>query len=167
MKEFILHPIRIRMIQLLAYHPSMTVTALAESMSDIPRSSIYRHMHILSENKIVNVVKEEKIRGTYERAYALNTDRGQTSEDQAEKDVSGLLLKLFSDFSRYFRSADASPLDDKLFCSTNSLLLSDEEFELFKDEIYGVMKKHINLLPENGRKTRTISIISSPAMLTM
>ena len=73
-----------------------------------------------------------------------------------------MLLKLFSDFSNYFKSPDPRPVQDKLFLSINSLMLSDDEFEEFKDEIYEVVKKRLSFRAEKGRKTRNISIISSP-----
>ena len=58
----LLHPIRIRIVQLLAYNKSMTVSSLADAMADVPRSTIYRHVSVLQDNDILTVVKEEKIR---------------------------------------------------------------------------------------------------------
>ena len=158
----LLHPIRIRIVQLLAYNKSMTVSSLADAMADVPRSTIYRHVSVLQDNDILTVVKEEKIRGTYEREYALNIDNVYDQEGHLEEQISAMLLKLFSDCSNYFKSPDPRPVQDKLFLSINSLMLSDDEFEEFKDEIYEVVKKRLSFRAEKGRKTRNISIISSP-----
>lgn len=167
-QKLMLHPIRIRMIQLLAYRKSMTVAELADEMADVPRSTIYRHISLLHENEILTVVKEQKIRGTYEREYALNAAAlSAGAEDpqglqETEDMISCMLLKLFSDFSRYFKSADVSPRDDRLFYSINSLMLSDAEFDSFTEDIFDVVKKYMNLNAAEGRKPRTISFLSSP-----
>lgn len=161
MQKTMLHPIRVRIIQLLAYNHSLTVAALADLMTDVPRPTIYRHIHILYENNIITVVKEQKIRGTYEREYGLNVNYEYAAAGKEGEIVSGLLLKLFSDFSSYFES-QAAPVEDKLFFSVNSMLLTDDEMESMKEEMFDVIKKYMNYLPQDGRKTRTISMISSP-----
>ena len=160
--EFFLHPIRIRIIQLVAHNKSMTVGSIADLLEDIPRSTIYRHVKLLSENNVLIVVKEKKVRGTYEREYAFNYEVMNTQEDQAEKAVFSFLMKVFLDFNQYFKTPNADPIKDKIFLSTNTLLLSDDEFEEFKVDIYEVIKKYLNFSPQNERKTRNISIISSP-----
>lgn len=49
----------------------MTVSSIADTMGDIPCSMIYRHVKISSENNVLVVVREEKVRGTYEREQAF------------------------------------------------------------------------------------------------
>ncbi|MFS0783422.1 helix-turn-helix domain-containing protein [Bacillus sp. 1P06AnD] len=162
LSETFLHPIRIRIIQLVANSKSMTVGSIADSMDDIPRSTIYRHVKILSENNVLIVVKEEKVRGTYEREYAFNYEMINTQENQIDKAVLSFLLKLFFDFNDYFKTSSTNPVEDKIFLSKNTLLLSDDEFEQFKVDIYDVIKKYLEFTPQNERKERNISIISSP-----
>ncbi len=65
--------------------------------------------------------------GKYEREYALNIDNVYDQEGHLEEQISAMLLKLFSDFSNYFKSPDPRPVQDKLFLSINSLMLSDDE----------------------------------------
>ena len=69
MEKIIFHPIRMRIIQMIAQSRTATVAALAEGLADIPRSTIYHHMGILCENQILHVVREQKVRGTYEKEY--------------------------------------------------------------------------------------------------
>ena len=161
-EEIFLHPIRIRIIQLVANHTSMTVSAIADAMNDIPRSTIYRHVKILSENDVLVVVKEEKVRGTYEREYAFNREVLNRQDNEAHKAAYSFLLKVLFDFHAYFKKPGANPVQDQLFLSQNTLLLSDEEFEQLKVDIYEVIKKYLNFAPQHERKARNISIISSP-----
>lgn len=160
--EFFLHPIRTRIIQLVANQKSMTVSAIADAMDDIPRSTIYRHVKILSENNVLIIVKEEKIRGTYEREYAFNYELMNTQDNKADQAVFAFLLNVFFDFNEYFKTPNANPIQDQIFLSKNTLLLSDDEFEQFKVDIYEVIKKYLNFSSNNERKARNISIISSP-----
>ena len=157
-----LHPIRTRIIQLVANHKSMTVSAIADAMDDIPRSTIYRHVKILSENNVLIIVKEEKIRGTYEREYAFNYELMNTQDNKADQAAFAFLLNVFFDFNEYFKTPNANPIQDQIFLSKNTLLLSDDEFEQFKVDIYEVIKKYLNFSSANERKARNISIISSP-----
>lgn len=157
-----LHPIRTRIIQLVANHKSMTVSAIADAMDDIPRSTIYRHVKILSENNVLIIVKEEKIRGTYEREYAFNYELMNTQDNKADQAAFAFLLNVFFDFNEYFKTPNANPTQDQIFLSKNTLLLSDDEFEQFKVDIYEVIKKYLNFSSANERKARNISIISSP-----
>ena len=100
--EIFLHPIRTRIIQLVANHTSMTVSAIADAMDDIPRSTIYRHVKILSENNVLIIVKEEKIRGTYEREYAFNYELMNTQDNKEDQAVFAFLLNVFFDFNEFF-----------------------------------------------------------------
>lgn len=162
MQETIFHPIRVRIIQLLAGQEPLTVAGLAEKMSDIPRSTIYRHVSALYEMQVLRVASEQKIRGACEKAYTLSAGHTSAPQGQEENVVTALLAELLSDFSRYFRAPNAAPQQDQLFFSINALMLSDRELEAMKGELFGVMQKYLNFPPEKGRKTRKISIISSP-----
>ena len=161
-EEIFLHPIRTRIIQLVANHTSMTVSAIADAMNDIPRSTIYRHVKILSEHNVLVVVKEEKVRGTYEREYAFNSEVLNMQGNEAHKAAYSFLLKVLFDFNEYFKMPDADPIQDQIFLSQNTLLLSDKEFEQLKVDIYGVIKAYLNFAPHHERKARNISVISSP-----
>lgn len=160
--ELFLHPIRIRIIQLVASSKSMTVSSIADSMEDIPRSTIYRHVKILSDNHALIVVKEEKVRGTYEREYAFNYEMMNSQENHADEAVFSFLMKLLFDFNDYFKNENVDPVKDQIFLSKNTILLSDEEFENFKEDIYEVVKKYLHFSMKDERKERNISIISSP-----
>ena len=161
-EEIFLHPIRTRVIQLVANHKSMTVSAIADAMDDIPRSTIYRHVKILSENNVLIIVKEEKIRGTYEREYAFNYELMNTQDNKADQAAFAFLSNVFFDFNEYFKTPNANPTQDQIFLSKNTLLLSDDEFEKLKVDMYEVIKKYLNFAPQHERKARNISIISSP-----
>lgn len=167
MKSFddvLLNPVRMRIVQHLSYLKSATVGKLVELMNDVPRTTLYRHINVLYEWDLLKIVKEEKIRGTYEREYALNIGMlSEASENNPiEKSVYTFIMKLLADFDSYFKKQGADPIKDRLFLAENTLLLTDAEFEQFIEEIFAVTKRYMNLTAVQERKPRVISLISSP-----
>lgn len=162
--DILLNPVRMRIIQHMADKQGRTVGSLSELMSDIPRTTLYRHINMLCEHGYLLVSKETRIRGAYEREYVLNLEALQETaeEESIEQNVKLFLMKLLSDFDRYFKGK-GNPVQDRLFLSSNTLLLSDHEYNQFIDELFEVVKKHLNFEPNPERKQRTLSIISSPS----
>lgn len=161
-EKIILHPIRMRIIQLVAQHRTATVAALADAMADIPRSTIYHHMGILCDNQVLKVVREQKIRGTYEKEYGLNYDKIAAPAENPERAVSNMLLKLYADFTSYYASPNPDPVKDQLFLTVNTLMLSDDEFEGCREELFGIIQKYMNRPAGKNRRPRMLSLVSSP-----
>lgn len=166
LEDILLNPVRMRIVQHLSSIESATVGQLAELMKDVPRTTLYRHINMLSERDLLTVVKEEKIRGTYEREYALNIGKLQeaSANNPIEKSVYLFIMKLLTDFEGYFKIQGADPIKDRLFLSKNTLLLSDEEFDQFKMEYFEIVKKYMNMPIDKERRTRSVSLISSPSI---
>ncbi|WP_373266028.1 helix-turn-helix domain-containing protein [Hungatella hathewayi] len=164
-ERIILHPIRMRIIQLIAQQRTMTVASLADTMTDIPRSTIYHHVGILCENHILQIVREQKVRGTYEREYGLNYEQIAVPEERQKSAALSMLLKLYADFSSYFSVPDRDPVRDQLFLTVNTLMLTDEEFDTCKEELFGIIQKYINLEGDQRRRPRMLSLISSPGRI--
>lgn len=160
--DILLNPIRMRIVQMMADRSGITIAHISERMNDVPKTTLYRHMNVLLEHGYVTISRETRIRGTYEREYTLNLEMLQpgTPED-IEKNTITFLMKLIADFSHYFKK-NGDPVKDRLFLSGNTLLLSDDEYGQFMEEIFAVMKKYMGFSAEKGRRTRTISIVSSP-----
>jgi len=72
MAEVVMNPVRQRIFQYLLVHETGTVKEIRKALPDIPSASLYRHVKILTENDILTVVGENRIRGTVESIYQLN-----------------------------------------------------------------------------------------------
>ena len=72
MAEIVMNPVRQRIFQYLLVHETGTVKEIRKALPDIPSASLYRHVKILTENDILTVVGENRIRGTVESVYQLN-----------------------------------------------------------------------------------------------
>ena len=67
-----------------------------------------------------------------------------------------------ADFQKYFAREDADPQKDLLSFTTSTLLLTDEEFMMMMQKIGNVFNEVIYNKPENGRRPRCFTFISSP-----
>ena len=152
-----------RIIQEISTRQSITVTELCEKISDVPRTTMYRHINILLENNILSVVSEKKIRGSVERTLALNI--GEISKhntlENASQNALGFLMNRYARFHNYFSAENPDPGKDKIFLNNSVLMMNDYEFDQFLSELRGLLIKY-NLEVAEGRKARDISIISAP-----
>lgn len=161
--EIILNPTRMRIIQEFSTGKSITTNELCERISDVPRTTMYRHINILINNNILFVVSEKKIRGSLERTIALNITeitKHNTIENGAEY-AFGFLMSNYAKFHSYFGGQDPNPAKDRIFLNNTVQMMSDTEFDQFLVELRELILSY-NFKTANGRKPRDISIISSP-----
>ncbi|MDD3269779.1 MAG: helix-turn-helix domain-containing protein [Syntrophomonadaceae bacterium] len=161
--EVMLNPVRIRIIQELAIRGNTTATELCEKISDVPRTTMYRHINILLDNHILSVVSEKRIRGSLERTLALNIEEmsKQNTFENASQNALGFLMNRYAKFHNYFNDENSDPAKDKIFLSNTILMMDDNEFDQFLSELRALFIKY-NLEFANGRKARDISVISAP-----
>jgi len=162
--EIILNPVRMRVIQEMAAGQSMTASELCEKISDVPRTTMYRHIKILVDNKILAVVSEKKIRGSVERTLALNIEeisRHNTIEN-ASQNAFRFLMNKYARLHNYFGSESPNPGKDKIFLNSTVMMMNDDEFDEFLSELQALLIKY-SLGAKSGRRARDISVISAPA----
>lgn len=159
--EIVMNPVRQRIFQYLLVHETGTVKEIRKALPDVPSASLYRHMKILTENSILMVVGENRIRGTVESIYSLNK-RALEVDDAEGVAVQTALLGIGASFARYFSGGQADPKKDMLLLTTCTLMLNDEEFMNFLSEINQVAVKYMDTPVEEGRKMRQITLISAP-----
>ena len=73
--DVLLHPVRIKILTALAGQEA-TPSDIAAAAPDIPKASLYRHLNILRACGAIQEVREYRVRGTFEKVYALVTDSG-------------------------------------------------------------------------------------------
>lgn len=159
--EIVMNPVRQRIFQYLLIHETGTVKEIRKALSDVPGASLYRHMKILTENSIINVVGENRIRGTVETIYQLNKDILKI-DDPDGGTVQTALLGICASFAKYFSGESPDPKKDLLLMTTCTLKLNDAEFMDFLSEINQVALKYMDISVKEDSKTRQITLISSP-----
>ncbi|PKM74327.1 MAG: hypothetical protein CVU91_00210 [Firmicutes bacterium HGW-Firmicutes-16] len=159
-----LNPVRLRIIQALAVNQTLTATELCEKISDVPRTTIYRHITILLDNNILTVISEKKIRGSLERTLALNVEEitKHNTLENATSNALTFLMNRYARFHDYFSGENPDPGKDKIFLNNTVMMMDDNEFDSFLLELRELLIKY-SLETAIGRIPRDISIISSPA----
>ena len=161
MAEVVMNPVRQRIFQYLLVHETGTVKEIRKALPDVPGASLYRHMKILTENSILMVVGENRIRGTVESIYALNKSALE-ADDADGAAVQTALLGIGAAFAKYFSGEAPDPKRDMLLMTTCTLTLNDEAFMNFLSEINQVTLKYMDAAMTEGSKMRQITLISAP-----
>ena len=158
-----LNPIRMRIIQEMAVRQGITASELCEAIPDVPRTTLYRHISVLIENGITSIVSERKVRGSLERTLELNVaELGKHNTlENATQDALAFLLNRYARFHTYFDRQDADPGLDRIFLNSTVMMMDDEEFDRFLQELRELLVAY-SLGPREGRRPRDISVISSP-----
>lgn len=161
--EIILNPIRMRIIQELSTGQTITANELCERISDVPRTTMYRHINILIENSILTVVSEKKVRGSLERTIALNIPEilKHNTLENADQNAFGFLMSSYAKFHKYFNGENPDPAKDRIFLNNTVMMMSDTEFGMFMEDLRQLLLKYSFETAET-RKARDISIISAP-----
>ena len=165
--DIALNPIRIRIIQTLAMNDELTAAQIGEAMSDVSRTTLYRHINILIDADLVTVVSEKKIRGSIERTLALNVKelQEQMSTTDPTQEIFKFLMATYVKFQKYFAHADNDPRKDMIFVNNTVMMMSDEEFDQFLTDFRELSQKYYfegDTPSEVQRKPRDLTTISAP-----
>jgi len=164
----IMNPIRIKIIQELSIKKTATTKEIAQACGDIPQATLYRHLYALMKSGVIQVVSENKIRGIMEKVYGIKENPSQTINKNLEKITKDELSTLFSQFAisilTDFDSCIAKPevmksINKNIGFTSNSLLLTDEEFIEMMAEIKQIIIRKMSNQFVFGRKLRKFSTI--------
>lgn len=160
--KLILNPTRLRMLQYFSLHEKVRTFDLVEVLTDVPRATIYHHVKILEDNKLIEVVEENRVRGTVEKVYTMK-NRQMVPDDENPTTLSatfhmGLMLEL----DRYFNKKDSDYKKDKVFFTTAMLYVTDVEYDRLMQQMADLMKPYIDRKAEDGQRLRKLSLISLP-----
>ena len=128
-----------------------------------PRASLYRHIKVLLDAKIITVVKEEFKRGSVEKTYAIAPQMPyDNTNEEYNSLIQSALMGLQGDFYRYFNGDNPDPQRDLLTVGSASLMMSDEEMMEFIKAYGNLLQKDMSNKPVEGRKVRKVTLVISP-----
>ncbi|MEU0885907.1 helix-turn-helix domain-containing protein [Lentzea sp. NPDC005914] len=169
--ELLLHPVRLRIVYALSGDSVRTTAEICERLSDVPKTSVYRHVGLLLEGGVLEVVEEKRVRGAVERHYRLRQDRvtiapeegRRMSLDDHRAGFATAMAALLAEFNAYLDRPGAMPFDDAVAYRQGVLWLNDEETgELLEDLRAAFVKRAANR-PGDGRRPRLMSLIQFPS----
>ncbi|HCQ5967657.1 helix-turn-helix domain-containing protein [Clostridioides difficile] len=163
--KLILNPARLRILQYIRLHGSVRTSDIVKYLNDIPRATVYHHVKILEENNMIEVIEENRVRGTIEKVYAL---KEYTTSMEGETFVAlstVFYVGLMQEMNEYFSRKEQDHKKDNVFFSSALLYMSDNEYENLLKSIADLLKPYIEQKPKSNLKLRKLSIISSPPVV--
>jgi DNA-binding transcriptional ArsR family regulator len=159
-----------RILQALFDADPLTTGQLRDRLPDIAPATMYRHIAVLAEAGVLEVVEEKRVRGTVERSYRVRPEeavvdpaaRATMTRDDHRRSFTTFAASLMGDFDRYLVHEDADPNADGVVYRQAAVWLNDEEFAEMVDEIEKAVVSRIGLAREDGRVRRVVSLVVVP-----
>ena len=168
--DLIIHPERLLVLQTLAGKP-MTTQEIAEALPALPKPSLYRHLKLLLDGNMLEVVETRQVRGIQEKVYRISQATHLTAEDLAGfnpqehfRYFSIYLASLLKGFADYLGSGEhpVNMLVDRAGYSATVINANDEELIAFKMELDHALQKLIGNPPRADRHRHKIAVITHP-----
>jgi DNA-binding transcriptional ArsR family regulator len=167
--DLMLHPVRMRIIQLLLGGRCMTAQELAEALGDVPPATLYRHLRKLTDADMLTVAEERPVRGAVERTYTLPDNALDTGKDATNPGPEELLryfmgfqAGLQGEFRRYLQQEHFDLVADGVSFRRVDLYLTDAEFQQLITTIAQALVAAIPNGPGPERRRRTFANIIIP-----
>ncbi|MBB6049376.1 helix-turn-helix domain-containing protein [Armatimonas rosea] len=165
----LLHPIRVRIVTALQDR-QLTPRQLSVFLDDVPLTTLYRHINLLLEAGLLEVVAERRVHGTVERVFTVvEAATYLNDEDRASltaEDITGLVGALTGAvqevFHRYVRHAPLPPPEGDVSFLVRSLTLSEERYLALRQYLLELMRAESCEAPQAGEPRRMIAFFSAP-----
>ncbi|MCC0631675.1 MULTISPECIES: helix-turn-helix domain-containing protein [unclassified Clostridioides] len=163
--KLILNPARLRILQYIRLHGSVRTSDIVKYLNDIPRATVYHHVKILEENNMIEVVKENRVRGTIEKVYALKEDEVPMEGEAFVALSTAFHIGLMQEMNEYFSRKNQEHKKDNVLFTSALLYMTDNEYKDLLQNIANLLKPYVDQKPKSNLKLRKLSIISSPPVV--
>jgi hypothetical protein len=169
--DLLLHAVRLRIVKAFLGDRALTTSQLAGELDDVPAGSLYRHVALLTEAGVLQVVAERRVRGAIERTYTLRLFAAQIQPgeaaamtlDEHAQAFMAYVAGLLADFDRYLASSPPDPVRDGADYRVAALWLTDAELTDLRQDLLGVFQPRLANAPGGGRRRRMIYNVVLPA----
>jgi DNA-binding transcriptional ArsR family regulator len=168
--DLLLHPVRLRIVHATSGGYSRTTSNLCARLPDVPKTSVYRHVGLLAEAGVLEVVAEHRVHGAVERHYRRRPDRTRIGPETAatmtiddhRRGFTATMAAVLAEFGSYLDRPGADPVADSVGYRQGILWLTEAELaELIKD-VQWALARHAGNGPAPGRTPRLHTMISFP-----
>ncbi len=164
----LLHPLRAQIVVALHDRP-LTPRQIAAQIETAPLGTVYRHINLLMDAGIIEVVRERRVYGTLERQFALKESAEYITEQERQnltgEEIVGLVAALAgvvqTAFIRYVQTEPLPPSAGELACVVRSLYLTAEEYAAFREQFVSLLGK-TGRQPAPGFERRIVGFFSVP-----
>ena len=174
--ELIIHPVRLRILQSLS-SSALTTQQISDSLPDVPASSIYRHLKLLLDGGIVEVVDTRLVKGIQEKVYGLavaphlsQADMAGLSKEDHLKYFTSYIATLLQGFADYLDSREEGQLDfeaDAVGYTELIFFANEDELKMFGGEMNRAIQKVARNPEGNGRQQHKLAVITYPVNFMM
>jgi hypothetical protein len=131
---------------------------------------MYRHIAVLAEASVLEVVEEKRVRGTIERSYRVRPEhavvdpaaRAAMTREDHQRAFTTFMSSLIADFSRYLTAENADPIADGVVYRQAAVWVTDDEFTAMVEEIERAVVTRIGPTGGDGRTRRIVSLVVVP-----
>jgi DNA-binding transcriptional ArsR family regulator len=168
--ELLLHPVRVRILHAMSGGLTRTISELRGRLPDVSKATVYRHVSLLAEAGVLEVVSEQRVHGAVERRYRLhrplaviNADAAASMTlDEHRNAFAAAMAALVAEFNTYLDRANADPTEDKVGYRQIPLWLSEDELAELISEVQSIVMSKIDNQPAPGRRQYLVSPILFP-----
>jgi hypothetical protein len=169
--DLLLHPVRLRIVKAFLGDRALTTSQLAAELEDVPPGSLYRHVALLTEAGVLQVVAERRVRGAVERTYTLRLLTARITQDEAAamsaeehgRAFMAYVAGMLADADRYLATDPADPSRDGAGYQVGALWLTDAEFQELLRELTAAFAPRLANPPGEGRRRRLVYTVFIPA----
>jgi len=170
--ELLLHPVRIRIVNAFSGHRSRTTAEICARLPDVSQATVYRHVALLAEAGVLEVIEEHAIRGAVERHYRLDRQKAhldqqasaQMTLDDHRHAFTAAMAALIADFGAYLDTDTASPTQDSVAYRQIPIWLSETERDQLVHQLQKAMAPSMESKPRHDRRQYLISPIFFPVV---
>lgn len=168
--ELLLHPVRLRIVGLVASNP-LTPLEIVEALGDVAQATVYRHVTQLTDGGVLKVVEErparrgtERVLGVVEEAVSLGAeDVADADRDDHLRWFTTFALGLVSGYARYLGDTDQPDLAaDGVGYRSAALWLTDVELDELVERLSSAVAEVVDNRPGPGRRRRTLATVLFP-----
>ncbi|MEU8133060.1 helix-turn-helix domain-containing protein [Streptodolium elevatio] len=168
--ELLAHPVRLRVIHAMRGGRELTTAELCARIQDVSKATVYRHIDLLAAGGVLEVAREQRVRGAVERRYRLCRDRAgidtdtvkSLSLDDHRRAFVTALAALAAEFTAYLDRDTADPVADLVGYRQHAVWLSPGELHGMIGGMREAIAPHLANEPSPDRTQYLISPILFP-----
>jgi DNA-binding transcriptional ArsR family regulator len=168
--DLLLHPVRMRIVHAMSGGVTRTTSDLLSRLPDVSKATVYRHVSLLAEAGVLEVVGEQRVHGAVERRYRLYRPRAVINPDAAASmtleehrhGFAAAMAALVAEFNTYLRRGNADPTGDKVGYRQIPLWLSEDELDELISQIRTILVSKMDNQPGPRRRLHLLSPILFP-----
>lgn len=166
----LLHPARLRIVQVLRDGEEFTTHQIRELLPDIPIATLYRHVATLVDAGVVEIADERQVRGTSEKIYRIAPTLANPTAEELKALTPDDLLTVFTvftsgtirDMETYLHTGSPELVEDRVNFAQADFWASDEELDNFLETLTAALLQLRKNTRRADRRPRRLTTILMP-----